>query len=268
MTPQTNLISPDVVPLPVQQAAHAYQLGTYLKAYRVSIPQVIAVMFVIIFFWGAGIYFLGSGLFEQDTIGIKVSSFVFGLICLGVPIGAIYLQFGPNLSSVPQGLKRRVYLFQQGIVIDQAGQLQPFPWNQIAEFWEDVVRSTKGSHFIYTLRRFDGYQIRLNDMTKGIIELGPVMAQGITQALLSRAWQALHSGQTLTFAPFSINLQGMSNGREWLPWSQVQEITRKDGRVSVKKVGLSQAWGAALIPNCRVFTTIAEDLRQQAGGRS
>ena len=268
MTPQTNLVSPDVVPLPVQQAAHAQQLGTFLKAYRVSIPQVIAAIFVIILFWGAGIYLLGSGLFEQDNIGIKVSSLVFGLFLLGVPIGIFYLQYGQNLSLVPQSIKRRIYLFQQGIVIDQAGQLQPFPWNQTAEFWEDVLISTKGSRFNYTLRRFDGYQIKLNDLTKGIRELGSAMAQGITQAQVPRAWQALQSGQTLTFAPFSINQQGIGNGREWLPWSQVQEITRKDGRVSIKKVGMPQAWGSALIPNCRVFTTMAEDFRQQARGRS
>ena len=268
MTPQTNLVSQDVVPLPVQQAAYAQQLGTFLKAYRVSIGQVIAVIFVIIVFWGSGIYFLGSGLFERVDIGAKVASLVLGMICLGVPIGAIHLQFGQNLSSVAQSIKRRIYLFQQGIVIDQAGQLQPFPWHQTAEFWEDVFISTKGSHFTYTLRRLDGYQIKLTDMTKGIRELGPVMAQGITQALVPRAWQALQSGQTLTFAPFSINQQGIGNGREWLPWSQVQEITRREGRVSIKKVGMSQAWGAALIPNCRVFTTMAEDLRQQAGGRS
>ena len=268
MTPQTNLASQDVVPLPVQQAAYAQQLGAFIKACKVSIFNVVAAIFVIILFWGAGIYFLGRGLFEQDNIGIHVSSLVFGLVLLGVPIGVFYLQYGQNLSALPRGIRRRIYLFQQGIVIDRAGQLQPFPWHQTAEFWEDVFTSTKGSHFNYTLRRLDGYQIKLNDLTKGIRELGPAMAQGITQALVPRAWQALQSGQTLTFAPFSINQQGIGNGREWLPLSQVQEITRREGRVSIKKVGMSQAWGAALIPNCRVFTTIAADLRQQAGGRS
>lgn len=268
MTPQTNLVSQDVVPLPVQQAAYAQQLGAFIKAYKVSNFNVIAAIFAIILFWGAGIYFLGSGLFEQDNIGIKVSSLVFGLVLLGVPIGVIYLQYKQNLYLVLQSIKRRIYLFQQGIVIDQGGQLQPFPWHQTAEFWEDVYVNVRSSQFNYTLRRLDGYQIKLNDMTKGIRELGPVMAQAITQALLPRAWQALQSGQTLTFAPFSINQQGIGNGREWLPWSQILEITRREGRVSIKKVGMPQVWGAALIPNCRVFTTIAADLKQQAGGRS
>ena len=268
MTPQTNLMSQDVVPLPVQQAAYAQQLGTFIKAYKVSIFNIIAAIFVIILFWGAGIYFLGRGLFEQDNIGIKVSSLVFGLFLLGVPIGVFYLQYGQNLYLVPQSIKRRIYLFQQGIVIDQGGQLQPFPWNQTAEIWEDVYVSVKSSHFNYTLRRLDGYQIKLNDLTKGIRELGPAMAQGVTQALVPRAWQALQSGQTLTFAPFSINQQGIGNGREWLPWSQIQEITRENGKVSITKVGMAQAWGSALILNCRVFTTMAADLRQQVGGRS
>ncbi len=97
----------------------------------------------------------------------------------------------------------------------------------------------------------------------------PATRSALSQARFSQSFlQALQSGQTLTFAPFSISQQGMSNGREWLPWSQIQEITRKYGRVSVKMVGMSQVWGPVLIPNCRVFTTIAADLRQQAAGGS
>jgi hypothetical protein len=64
------------------------------------------------------------------------------------------------------------------------------------------------------------------------------MAQGITHAPVPHAWRVLQSGHTLTFAPFGINQQGIGYGREWLPWFQVQEITRKDARISAAKVGM------------------------------
>jgi hypothetical protein len=79
MTPQTNRVSQNVVPLPVQQAASAQQLGTFLKVYKVSIVQVIATMFVIILFWGAGVFFLGSSLFEQE--GRKLSVLACLIFC-------------------------------------------------------------------------------------------------------------------------------------------------------------------------------------------
>jgi hypothetical protein len=34
---------------------------------------------------------------------------------------------------------------------------------------------------MYTLRRVDGYQVKLNNLTKDIAELGSAIAQGITR---------------------------------------------------------------------------------------
>ena len=53
------------------------------------------------------------------------------------------------------------------------------------------------------MRRVDGYQIKLDNTTKNIGELG----QFVAQEPVLRAMQAIRVGQTLTFAHFSINQQ-------------------------------------------------------------
>jgi Family of unknown function (DUF6585) len=81
----------------------------------------------------------------------------------------------------------------------------------------------------------------------------------------------LHSirvGQTLTFVSFSVNQQGIGNEREFLPWSQVQAVDVKQGRVTIKKTGTSRGWGTdkvAKIPNFLVFTVVADEMLRQAG---
>jgi len=79
---------------------------------------------------------------------------------------------------------------------------------------------------------------------------------------------SLRTGQTLTFASFSVNQQGIGNGREFTPWSQVQAVDVSQGRVTVKKTGTSRGWATAMvakIPNFLVFKVVAEEMLRQAG---
>lgn len=263
MVPKANSIPQDVVPAGVRQIADAQQMGTFFKAYQASIVRTII---AVIVFVGAGVLFMAGGILATDTTTrVKIILLVFGVLFLGM---AVYLAY-----TVVLAFNQKVYLFQQGIVIDKGGRLEPFPWNQTAEVLQSVIRRYRygiyvGTTSVYTLRRLDGYQIKLSNLTKGIAELGPIVVQGITRALVPRALYALQHGQTLTFAPFSVNQQGIGNGREWLPWSQIQVVDVKQGRVSVKKVGTSRVWGTALVarvPNFSVFLAVVGELRWPTG---
>lgn len=261
----TNMVSQESLPLQVQQAAAAHQLGAFLKAYSSSLGRTIIGAFV--FLVGAAFFFAGGIFPPGESVMTRGILLVFALLFLGM---AIYM-----ISTVIQAAGQQIYLFQQGLVIDKRNQVQVFPWNQVAEVWQSITRNYRngvytGTTYIYTLRRVDGYQVKLGNLTKGIAELGPIIAQGITQELVPRALHSIRNGQTLTFAPFSVNLQGIGNGREFLPWSQVQAVEVKQGRVTVKKTGKSRgSWMAmvAKIPNFLVFTVVAEEIRRQAGGR-
>lgn len=259
----THMVPSSVLPLPVQQAAARQRLGAFKKAYKTNLVRTIVSSFV---FLAAGALFCVGGLLPADlTVTTRLVLLAFGLLFLGT---ALYLGY-----SVIQVANQQVYLFEQGLVIDKGKQVQAFPWNQAAEVWQSITRNYRNGRYVnttylYTLRRADGYRIKLDNLTKDIAELGPAIAQGITRELVPRALQAIRAGQTLTFASFSVNQQGIGKGHEFLPWSQVQGIDVQQGRVIIKKVGTSRgSWTdrVAKIPNFLVFTVVAEEMLRQKG---
>ena len=261
----TNMIPPVMLPSPVQQVAAAQQLGAFLKVYKTTVVRTFIGSLV---FLVAAALFCAGGIFPPElTVTIRGLLLVFGLFFLGL---ALFLAY-----SVIQVANQQIYIFEHGMVIDKGKQVQTFPWNQAAAVWQSITRNYRngryvGTTYLYTLRRVDGYQVKLNNLTKDIAELGPAVAQGISRELVPRALHSIRTGQTLTFAPFSVNQQGIGNGREFLSWSQVQAVEVKQGRVTVKKTGTSRgSWMAmvAKIPNFLVFTVVAEEmlLRANAG---
>jgi len=229
----TNTVPPGMLPLPVQQVSAAQQLGAFMKAYKTNLVRTI--IGALVFLLTAALLCAG-GIFPPDlTVTTRGVLLVFGLISLGLALSLA--------SSVIREANLQVYLFQQGMVIDTGKQVQVFPWHQAAIVWQSITRNYRngryvGTTYLYTLRRVDGYQVKLNNLTKDIAELGPAIAQGI------------------------------GNGREFLPWSQVQAVEMKQGRVAVKKTGTSQDWGTdkvAKMPNFLVFTVLADEMLRQAG---
>jgi hypothetical protein len=237
--------------------ATAHQLGAFTKGHPAAlIKSIIGTVMCA----GAGIFFLAIGLLA-DT-----SSIVFILVTLlffGIAAVLIY--------KIIQSADQKVYLFQQGMVIERKGQLQAFPWNQTAEVFQSITRHYRngiytGTTYRYTLRRVDGYQLKLDNMTKGIAELGQAVAQGVAQALVPRALQSIQAGQTLTFAQFSINAQGIGNGRETIPWQQVEAVNVNRGQISIQKAGKFFNWGSApvsKIPNFLVFIALSQEMIRQ-----
>ncbi|HEY4384947.1 MAG TPA: DUF6585 family protein [Ktedonobacteraceae bacterium] len=250
--------------MPVQQAAAAQQLGAFHKSYKVNIFNSIVGIVVSV---AVGFFFVVAAFGSGDSEAMAVE-LVLALIFFILAAFLIY--------AFVKASGRQIHLFQQGLVIEQRDQIQVFPWNQAAEVWQSIVRRYRygiyvGTSYKYTLRRVDGYQIKLNNMTKGIEELGAAVSKGVTQELVPRAMYSIRSGQTLTFAQFSINQQGIGNGHEFIPWLQVEAVNVNRGRLSVKRAGKFLNWSSAMvagIPNFFVFLAVAEEMiRQTHSGR-
>lgn len=260
-----NMASQNMLPMPVQLAAMAHQLGAFSKVYPATIVKTIigALVFLVI-----GIGFAAAGILPQDTSGAtKVVFLIFALLFV---FTALYMMYGAIRVA-----NQQVYLFQEGLVITKGEQVQPFPWTQANEVTQSITRNYRngvytGTTYLFTLRRADGYELKLDNLTKGIAELGPAVAQGITRALVPRALQSLQMGQTLPFNPFSINQQTISNGKATIPWTQVQSVDVKQGQVTVRQIGNKRVWGSAMvakIPNFLVFTVVADEMLRRSRGR-
>jgi hypothetical protein len=259
----TNMVPPAMLPQSVQQVAAAQRLGEFTKVYTTAVARTI--IGSLVFLVAAALFCAGGLLPAELTVTVRVVLPVCGLLFLGLGLSLGY--------SVIQVANQQIYLFEQGMVIAKGKQVQTFSWNQVAEVWQSITRTYRngryvGTTYLYTLRRIDGYQIKLNNLTKDIAELGPTMAQSITRELLPRALHTIRGGQTLTFASFSLNRQGIGKGREVLPWSQVQGVDVHQGRVIVKQAGKSRdSWTVrvAKIPNFLVFTLLVEEMLRPAG---
>ena len=261
---QTNIAPSGALPLPVQQAAASQQLGTFRRVYKSSIIRTVVGSCVLLV---ATVFFCAGGLLPPGLeVGARFVLLVFGALFLGM---ALYLGY-----SVLQVANQQIYLFEQGMVIERGTQVQAFPWNQIAEVWQSITRNYRngryvGTTYVYTLQRADGYRIKLDNLTKDIAELGPVIAQAISRELVPHALHAMRGGQTLTFASLSLTQRGIANRREMLPWSQIQGVDVKQGRVTIRKVGTPRArvfWTdrVARIPNFLVLTVVADEMLRQA----
>jgi len=153
----------------VQQAAMAHQLGPLRRRYTSVFGGAIAGIV-------AGLIFVFEGVYTATTS--PTFALVITLIALSVSV--FFLNFAVRRIG------RRVYLWEQGLIIQNRSQLQVFPWSQIAEFSQSIIpHSRKGqrmtSTYTYILRRVDGYQIKLDNSTKNIGELGRFIASAIAR---------------------------------------------------------------------------------------
>lgn len=88
--------------------------------------------------------------------------------------------------------------------------------------------------------------------------------------MVPRALQSIQNGQTVSFAQFNVSYQGLGNGREVLPWTQILSINMRNGELTIWKVGLFKVWDRAKtsrIPNVLVFFAVANELKRQAEER-
>jgi len=258
-----NMEPQGVLPMHIQQAAMAQQLGPFMGVYKTSITKSIA---IIVLCTLAAIYFISSAVQSSD-LGNNILRLVLVIAALGV--GSFFAR------SVMQVAGRLVYLFQQGLIIEHQGRVQVLPWSQITEVWQDITRHYRnGRHtsttYLYRLRRADGYLIMLDNNTVGVARLGAAITDGITRELVPRAMYSIMAGQTLTFGQFSVNTQGIGNGHEFIPWQQVQDVKVSRGRVSVKRANKFFNWSSTTvsrIPNFFVFLAVTQQMIRKSGMR-
>lgn len=242
-------------PLPPEaaQLAAMHQLGAPQSEYKVRVTIWAMLVWVV---GGAflTVVFLGAAL-SADTSGALIVFLFAALLCLG---GALYVLLSPLIYR-----SWRVYVCADGFLSRRGEKIEAFRWDQIEAMWQAVTRHRTngiytGTTHKYTVRRKDGVQVIFNDRFGKVEELGNTLSRQITNYLLPQAINAYNAGSTLTFGPLSISLQGVSNGRELLPWHQITDIGVNRGIVNVKKEGKWLNWSTIMVPRVpNVFVFMA-----------
>jgi hypothetical protein len=238
-------------PPDILQQAATYQLGNPLQVYKPAFSPPAAIGIAV-------------GVTVLDLVALVALLAVSGrllIYLLVIPILMIIFA----VRAVMYGNKI-VYTFNGGM-IQATGQQQRdvVRWDQVEAVWQKVIRMRYYYFFSrmsykYTVRRSDGTTFTFNNVLKNVAELGQVIQQEVTRLHAPRAIAAYNSGAPVVFGPFTLNMQGISNGRDLLPWNTVKGIKIDRGVVTIMKEGQMLRWGSASVenvPNYRVFVSVA-----------
>jgi len=93
--------------------------------------------------------------------------------------------------------------------------------------------------------------------------LGELIEEQLTQRTLSRLVESYRAGNAISFGPFTLRQQGMSDGMRELAWHEVDQIQITGPAVQITKKPTSTVWfnlPAAALPNfallCAVLNTL------------
>jgi hypothetical protein len=245
-----------------QQAIGTYQLGTPQAEFKIGLNRhyltgIIAGIVVTGFF--------GAIVFAAGDSGSNSSLILLLFALLGFVLLVYYVvDFLTHMSW-------RVYLCDQGFLLMKGTQAEPYRWEQIQAMWQEVTRHYRngvytGTTHKYTVQRLDGQKIVFNDKFKQVEKLGDALSEAITNFMLPRALASYNAGQVLNFGPLSVSKQGVSNGKETLPWHEIKEFGVNRGYVSVRKEGKWLNWSTiavAKIPNFFVFMSLTRSILNQ-----
>lgn len=242
------------------QFARTYHLGTPGEEYKVRYTKRNVIGMVFSFVVGGclgifGLVLLTGSAGGEDAISTSVTILTIALLFI---VAALILVLPPLLYR-----SWCVFVCSEGFLFKRGSRLDAFRWDQVAAIWQKVTRRYyngiyTGTRHKYTVQHIDGTKVIFTDRFPDVEALGDVIAREVTNRQIPQMIAAYKAGQTLQFGPLSVNMQGVSNNRELLPWSQVQGISVDQGSVRISKEGKLLSWSTVTvskIPN--VFAFIA-----------
>lgn len=169
----------------------------------------------------------------------------------------------------------RVYQFADGLVRAKGEQLDVIRWDAVTSVIQNVRRrgyyyawggvlaaafaNRNGTPHSVTVQRSDGAIFKFNSTVQHVTQLIQTIQTAVMQAHMPRAMAAFNAGSPVTFGSLTLSQQGLSNGREIVPWNEVQSVDIKQGQVIVKRVGKTFRWAnvnIGQIPNVLVFMSL------------
>jgi hypothetical protein len=158
----------------------------------------------------------------------------------------------------------RAQLFERGFVIARAGKATSARWEDIASVTQRVVQTRYYGIPVWTSHTYNvtltnGDRLRITDAFGKVGKLGDSIQRMSANVLLPRAIAAYHSGALLPFGALNVSQAGISNGKETLPWSDLNQLLLLNGRVIITRKGKRVRWSATQIsktPNVYVLTAL------------
>jgi hypothetical protein len=264
MTGQSAQSLPAWQTLEMQELANTYQLGAPLAEYRGGFSKgaLTAINMIIALAGLVYVLLIISMVRHNPAFTLQEVGVVVGVITL---VGAVLIW----LIGFPARRRRRTWrvcVFSNGFVFVQGGQPDVSRWEEIQVIWHQVKVHNRGEygrevrHF-YIIERFDGRRIVLDDKIKKLEKLGNLLGEQMANAIWPRVLADYRAGNVIPFGPLSVSQQGVSNGRELLPWAAIKEVKFDGIEVKVHRKGKLFNWAkvpVGSIPNASLFLALTK----------
>ena len=158
-----------------------------------------------------------------------------------------------------------VAAYERGFAYNDRKGIQIWRWEEVVSMTSAITRHYTngiytGTTHIYTLYDRQNQRRALSDSFGKVEELANYIDQNIFPLLYGRAADQYNTGQTIVFGPVAISKAGIVIGKKTYPWTDVKEVSIRQGilKVSRKDGGWfsGASASAATIPNLRVLLTI------------
>jgi hypothetical protein len=199
----------------------------------------------------------GPAMIDDRLTGPLVIAFI--LFVLGLLAGwGAYANWNKGVAN-----------YERGFAYNDRKGLQVWRWEDVVSMTSAVTRHYTngiytGTTHLYTLFNRQNQRLVLSDSLAKVEQLAQEIDQNIFPLLYGRAADQYNTGQTIVFGPVAISKAGISISKKTYPWTDVKEVSIRQGilKVSRKEGGWFSGASAAasVIPNLRVLLTIIQQV--------
>lgn len=250
MTQTINTISGQEAPGPISQLAGMNGLGELAAFYKPRFSNAFLILGIA----------LAVTIVDIAAIVVIYNLGFIVYYLVAVPIIAIIWAIG-TLGSA----NLRIYIYTYGFIHARGQNGEVVRWDQVQAIWERVTRSRSSVNFTYTVQRADGKVFKQGSPLQNSRDMGVRMMSEITKQHLPAAKAAYQAGQVIPFGKITVGPQGLSNGKEFMPWERISRMGVQNGNVYLEKDGFHVNWSpvkAAEIPNLSVLIALTKSIAQ------
>jgi len=245
------------------QLAAQHDLGAATGDYKVVLNKEKRTYIIMGIIGAIGLFAL-SGVFLVPTANFSITvgllCIAFALLCLGMAI---------RYGTYPIRYKTwHIYTCDNGFIFSKEGKAEVFSWEQIESLWHRVTQHKSygmniGMTHKYTVRRTDGTTVILDDKFENVDKLGDIINVAVIKVKMPQGLAALSRGELINFGPISISQQGITKGKELLPWDQARAVDVSGGYFIVNRHKQMLSWAhieVYNIPNALLLITLIRNL--------
>jgi hypothetical protein len=161
----------------------------------------------------------------------------------------------------------RMAIFEEGVAVSEKQALKMMRWEEVDRAFQILTRrgNTDIIQHGYRLENGKGHTIWWNDDVSHAAQAWEAVRREVYSRLLQRMTPEFNRGDTVSFGEFSVNHEGVTQGKKSLAWSTLREVQITNGLLTVKgetngkKEELRAMW--ATIPNAELLLKFIEQMR-------